>query len=349
MKIHYTYRDLKEASHESTTSFVEEQVEKHLSPMLAQYNPDLLRLHLTLQQVKYQYRITARLQVPPKKVLVAHASDKHLPPAVEKVIEQLARRLEKHRAHISGREQWKRKQRRSQIRQLKHKIGEAAVVEQPSYEERLKRLISRLSEYIKHELTYLRLNGELQADYPTVSDIADEAYLRVLKAAQIEADDERLYRMLLKEVSRILNRELTESEQQPDTVSVEAGVEKDAIDQSEEMVEEEIQEFYQPDEVLHFEDLIPDTESESPEDEAIQAAKESTYRLLGDLPFLWRQVVTLVYQEEIEPEVVADSILDIGVDEVKRILDYSDSFISEHLKHQGFTRVEDISRLLSAR
>ncbi|MGV6817864.1 MAG: HPF/RaiA family ribosome-associated protein [Thiotrichales bacterium] len=346
MKINYTYRNFREASHEATVRFVEEQVNKHLEPKLSHFNPDLLRLHLTLEQFKYQYRVTARLQVPPKKVIVTHAEDEHLPPAIEKVLDQLSRRLEKHQAQVSGREQWKRKSRRQEIRKLKQDVGAAAVETVPDYETRLKQLMSRLQAYIKHELTYLRLNGELPGDYPTVTDIADEAYLKVLKEAPVEADDERLYQMLLKAVSRILNRELTASEQEKNTVSVEGSIEKDALDQSEEMVEEEIQEFYQPDEVLHLEDLIPDRQAETPEEETIQEATEQVYRLLADLPYLWRQVVTLVYREGIEPEVVADAILDIGVDQVNDILRYAESFLHAHLTHQGLVQIGSISTLL---
>lgn len=338
MKTTITFRNIIKESHASTREYVEQLVEKHLRPHVASFSPSQLHLHATIAHRKKAYTVSIRLHLPPKKVLVAKASNEHLKPALQKAIEELGRQAERHRAHISGQEQWKRKQRRQRIRNLKSMIASANLPEQT--EVTLAALLPRLESYIRHELTYLRANGDLPENYPTVTDIRDEVFLQLQSQwDKLEHTEEALYQAMLKAVSEILDAEVRQTRVKEKMVSLESAVEPDATEQAEAMVEEEINEFYQPDEVLHVEDLVPDSEIETPEQVAEDETVDACYQLLGNLPTQWRRIVTLVHREHMTPQDVAENILRLDLQTVQNILDNAENFIQAHLQERGLEKL----------
>ena len=138
MQVNFTFRHTNEDSHDSTREYIKSQVAKHLKPQLERFNSALLRLHATIELHKDHYNVTFRLHLPPKKVLVTHNSDAHLRPAIEAGIEKLIRQVEKHYAHISGREDWSRKTRRKQMKQLEVEANQFAI-EPPNTEKKLRK------------------------------------------------------------------------------------------------------------------------------------------------------------------------------------------------------------------
>ncbi len=335
MKMNITYRNLREEEHEATRHFLEQQITRHLNPHIESFNPELRQLHATIEQRKHLYHVSLRLHLPPRKLLVAQAEKDDLRGAIQHAVADLARQAERHHARISGREAWKRKSRRERIRKMK---AARTPVEAPtdSHEVILARLLPRLESYIRHELTYLRANGDLLDDYPTVSDIRDEAFLRLESEADIrDADEDKLYRMLLKHVVQILHEEVEKTREHANDVSLESRAPETPEEQAEEMVEEEINEFYQPDEVLHIEDLIPDTHVVTPEQQAEAERLDSSYNLLASFPIVWRRVVMLVHREGLSPEDVARDILRTDTATILNILEHAEAFIQAHLEAKG--------------
>ena len=335
MNIDITFRNIGKDAHASTRAFLEQLVERHLQPHVAAFNTDHLKLHVTVEHLKNSYSVTCRLHLPPRKVLVSHAKGDHLRTVFQEAIEELSRQSERHRAHISGREQWKRKSRRQRLRKMKEKISGSA--RQPAQAETtLAELMPRLTSYVRHELTYLRANGDLLQDYPSVTDICDEAFVSLQSRwNELQHTQEALYQLLLKAVHEILEKEVAQSHLQNETVSLDAEVEPDAMDQAEAMVEEESGEFFQPDETLHIEDLIPDTRLDTPEQQMEAEALDTCYQLLGNLPIQWRRAFILVYREHIDPADVARQIMDIDEEGLLTMLDYAQAFMLAHFHETG--------------
>lgn len=347
MKIDIKYRNLPKESHAKARESVETLAERHLRPAVEAFDVSELRLHVTLEKRKLDYRVTTRIQLPPRKVLVAQATDESLDKALHDALAELARQAEKHRAAISHQDEWKRKARRRRLRELKGRLGGIPTEVQQQVEVSLASLLPRLETWIRHELTYLRASGLLAEDYPTLADVRDEMYVRVQRRwDELPHDEQGLYQAAIRIVTDILEEEAQRVRLAERSLSLEGSAPEDAMDQAEDMVEEEINEFYQPDEALHVEDLIADTEIATPEEAAAAEAMDACNELLGAMPSRWRRALLLVYRERIPRDVVAGRMLEMGAEELDQVLALGERFLREHLAERGFENA-DVPRLLA--
>lgn len=352
MKLDVSFRNIKKDLHKSTRKKIQELVERHLSPHIATFNPSQLRLHTTVEKLKNEkYKITFRLHLPPKKILVAKATHEQITSAVIEAIEELARQVKRHQAKVSGREQWKRKDRRKRMKHMKTDLPTIlpTEVEQKSADEALQALLPRIEDYIAHELAYLRANGDLLDDYPTLEDIRDEALIQLkVNWNKLDTNDEKLYQELIKAVHEIIVKEVEQTKLHEDDVSIEAEAPEDAMDQSEDMVEEEMYEFYHPSEVQHVEDLIPDSHAVDPEEVAECEARSSCYQIMGNMPAQWRRMLIMVYREGLPIGFIAKDILSYSDDKAELLLEQAETFMLDSLAERGHTDLgkEDLTRLL---
>lgn len=336
MKIDVTYRKINKESHRSTRKEIRREVERHLNPHLSSFNESQLRLHVTVEKIKQEYQVSLRLHLPPKKILVSKAKNENIRKAILNAIEEVARQVERHHAHISGRENWKRKDRHQRIKNLQAEISEVPVDKQQKADKSITPLLPRIERYIRQEMTYLRANGDLLPHYPTFEDVRDEAMIRVkFKWDKLDSRDESLYQELLKSVQEILHNEVEQTRLHSVDDSIEDWAPQDAMDQAESMVGEESGEFYQPFETLHVEDLIPDDSVEDPEQQAQRDAQLQCYDLLGSLPSSWRNILVMAYQEQIPINDIAQNILEYSLDEANHLLQKAESYMMDSLKERG--------------
>ena len=339
MKIDITYRNVNKESHESTRSVIENITERHLSPKLAAFNVGQLEMHVTVEHTsKDEYCVTYRLHLPPKKILVAKECHADLRTSIQEVTSELTRQAKRHRAHVSGKQNWKRKGRDKRIEALYADIQRLKPKIEPQHiEETISPLQPRIDNFIRHELTYLRNNGDLLPDYPSLADIRDEAVAQLhIDWHQLDGTDEALYKRLLKEVTHILSDEVKHTRLLANQVSLDDTIKPDAMDQAEAMVGEEEEEFFQPDEVLHIQDLIPDTHALNPEI-ASEGYYDHFYRYLAGLPIQWRRTVMLVHKERLSIDDIAEHVLFISVEEVEQTLVLADLYMYERLSEAGFS------------
>lgn len=338
MKIDITYRNVNKESHQSTRQAIEEHVERHLTPKLTAFDVGQLDMHATVELAKPgHYKVIYRLHLPPRKILVAKDKDDKLLTAIQKVTTELTRQAKRHRAQVNGRQNWKRKGRDKRLEDIYMGVDQTmqAPVKQ-RVQEQVSPLQPRIEEFIRHELTYLRSNGDLLPDYPRMADIRDEAVARLhVDWSQLDGSDEALYRKLLREVTYVLTQEVEQTRINAEQLNIDATIMPDAMDQAESMVEEENGEFYQPDEVLHIQDLIPDTHVEDPEVTA-DGYHDHFYSILAGLPIQWRRSALLVHKEGLSVQEVADHVLHKSDAEVSKMLHLADSYMYERLKEAGF-------------
>ncbi len=350
MKLDVSYRNIKKDLHKSTRKKIKELVERHLEPHVSAFNPSHLRLHATIEKTKNDYRTVLRLHLPPKKILVAKANNEQVTTAIAEAIEELARQAKRHYAHVSGREQWKRKKRRQRMKQLKADIPaiETATPVTESTDKAktdtantsVEALLPRLERYIRHELTFLRANGDLLSTYPTLEDIRDEALIQLkVNWDKLNSNDETLYQELIKTVHEIIQKEVEQTRLHENDISIEEEIPEDAIDQSEDMVEEEMFEFYHPSEVQHIEDLLPDTHADDPEKVAEAEAREASYQVMSNMPAQWRRILVLVYQEGLPVGFIAKNILSFSTEQAQVLLEKAETFMVDSLTERGHTNV----------
>ncbi len=346
MKIELTQRNISRDAYESTHRYIRDLAERHLQPHVRAFKASELRLHATVEHEKTDYRVAMHLHLPPRKTLVAHAADANIRTALQRAIEELARQAERHQAHISGSERWKRKQRRRKFRELEARVGKLSATIDAS-EASLAELLPRLESWLRQEMTYLRANGDLLEDYPTLAEVRDEVFLTVkARWDEIDHDQESLYCAMLQAAADILMREVASNRASEGMLSLEQPPAADAEQQAEEMVGEEFEEFYQPDEVLHVEDLAPAPESADHELTEEERAIALGYRVMGWMPIRWRQMLNLHYRESLSPERIASEIFRTDPADVQATIDKARQFIVEHLRQEGLEDHADMKKLL---
>jgi len=94
-------------------------MKQHLNPHIAHFDDGIIRLHGTVEHEKNDYKVQYHLHLPPRKILVAKDASESLNNALEEALKELARQTQKHVAKISGRESWKRKQRRKRLKHFR--------------------------------------------------------------------------------------------------------------------------------------------------------------------------------------------------------------------------------------
>lgn len=344
MKFDITYRHVPRDQHEAIEATIGKYAERHLRPSLEAFAGKELRLRITVEKRKLDYRVTSKMYLPGRKAIVAQEADEKLDKALHEAFLELARQAERQRARLSRESEWRRKARRERLKRLK--VSQVSDVRQ-QVEVSLGALLPRLETWIRHELAYLRAAGLLEEDYPTFADVRDEMYVRIQSDWEnLEHDEKSLFNAAMKVIHQILDEEQARVQEAAQMVSLEAEAPEDAEEQAEEMVEEEINEFYQPDEDLHVEDLIADTEIAAPDAQVEAEAVDACYEILGALPTQWRRTLTLVRREGIPVDTVAD-ILAIETEKAREILTVGELYVTERLEERGFSTA-DLSVLCKA-
>lgn len=328
---------------------------KHLLPLLAKHGVADGVLHATLGKRKRGapvFTVKLHMHLPGKKIVAVNAEAKDAQAATALAVERLERETLKHFEHLRHQDQYKRRARRARLEALRQQI--AALPEEVSAEAQrgIEALIGRLENVAQRELAYLRAVGDLPSDYPTVRDVVDEAVASTKAAWQPGKDPQAVYRQLLKNLFKVIDREVEASRQFGEAVSLEAHVPKDAEDQAEAMVQEEFYEFHQPDEVLSVADVIPaEAGEEAPLPEAAAEAEQAwVVDVIKDLPIAWRRALLLTELERLAPAEIAE-VLEATENAVAAWLDQAIAFVHARVADAGLARPsltprETIARLL---
>ncbi|HEB96806.1 MAG TPA: hypothetical protein ENI96_10305 [Sedimenticola thiotaurini] len=296
MNINVSYKRIPAPARAEVERRVDDWFGQHLRPLMEAMGASGMAVHLVVRHDGGSaggYRVKLHMHVPPKKILVAQGRDASLGLALQTVLERIRRELQRHRERVRHQDEYRRKERRRRLRQRKSQVGNLDVVVIDAANEAIEAVRPRLERAIRRELAYLRGQGELRSDSPTVEEVLDEVVLNVKGRWQGPVERDALYLQLLKEMHAVLVREVEESRAYGDLVSLEQAPPADAGDQAEAMVGEEWNEFWQPDEMLRLEDILPDDE-ESPEAE-VGEMEELAYilELLRHLPVRWRRALLL--------------------------------------------------------
>ncbi|EQY56748.1 hypothetical protein G952_03883 [Escherichia coli UMEA 3240-1] len=144
----------------------------------------------------------------------------------------------------------------------------------------------------------------------------------------------------------VLDHEVANSRQFGEFVSLDAPVEADAQDVAEAMVEEEVFEFYQPDDTLRLADIIadsqhPDAATIAEEQELVDRSSEFAFAfdLLKDMPRLWRRIFLLIRVDGLDASSVSEILLiPSKEDTLQRWLMQAEAFIAAHLEEAGVSK-----------
>lgn len=305
-----------------------------------------LRIVLDRDKTKRQFLASGYMHLPGRKIVSVTASHDELTPLAQMLAQSLFRQAKKHFDRLHAQDQIKRKARRERLRELKVRIAAKPASAAHEAKETRMPLLSKLEAVARRELAYLRAVGDLPRDYPTLRDVVDEAIVRAEVEWQSVPEEKEAYIGLLKHLFAVLDNEVANSRQFGEFVSLDAPVEADAQDVAEAMVEEEVFEFYQPDDTLRLADIIadsqhPDAATIAEQQELVDRSSEFAFAfdLLKDMPRLWRRIFLLIRVDGLDASSVSEILLiPSKEDTVQRWLIQAEAFIAAHLEEAGVSK-----------
>jgi len=185
----------------------------------------------------------------------------------------------------------------------------------------------QLYNYALREIRFRSYQGHTKPGTIDVSDVLNEALLKVGGQLSLDFNEEKAKRLFFNEMRMAIERQLGPGGVA--LVPIEEPIEPEDIDS-------EYQEYYQPDEVIKVEDILIDPDTILPEQEVIYKEIETHIdKLLSQLPTDWRNAFILFVREDIP---VSDIARNSGktIEEIQRNIDNARSFIRRKLQDTGF-------------
>jgi ribosome-associated translation inhibitor RaiA len=346
MKLKITYDGAVTARHDGLDTLVSDWAQQHLEPLMQGIGYAESELSVVINQQKKgagKWVVKLHMHVPPRKIIAVHGQGAELKPALDAALKRLLRKVERHVSRVRHQETYKRKARRARLRELKTRMAALPAEVASEASGSIESLLPRLQKAIRRELAYLRSQGDLSPDYPTEQDVLDEVVAQVQSDWPAGIDSHAAYLKLLQAMHNVLDKEVRSGRLFGEMASLESVPPADAEDQAEAMVEEEVQEFWQPDELLRLEDVISDVEAIDPEveaeaaEEAEEEASEAAFMLalMKDLPILWRRALMLQTFERLVEEELAE-LFEADVASVTVWIDAANGYLAARAQEAGF-------------
>ncbi len=308
-----------------------------LEQRLARFRPDLVHLEASVSQTRGKKRLQADLRLElPSGVIAARADGFETEPVLRKAFAALGRRLDRHLALLQRRPEWKRPARRARIgRPLPPARDRAEAERRALYFELIEDHLDQVYNTVRRELTYLEASGAVPVGSLSVRGLVDATILAGLDRFEQRPTEfsiggwlTRLAYQTIESEARAARRALPEGIAPLDEAPDEPAREPTEADQ-------ELYEFYQPDEMLLLEDLVADDEGEQAEDwMARREAALALHRALADLPALWRKTFLRLHMQDETAEQAA-AALDLSAAEVARIAEAARAFLRQRLVEAG--------------
>jgi len=315
MNVHITYKLDKSPSAEA---YLQTQIHK-LGPRLHVFNPDMVSLRGVLETApKTGFRVMLNLRLPSGQ-MVSRSHSVSLRAAIRMAFEDLGNQLRKHKDHLRSEYRYPGvhiKGRRPIAPQVsfENTIAVVAPVKVSSLD--VNRFVNanldRLRRYVERELVFRRDSGQKRLRAISAEEVINEAIAEALDERRERPEkvalEPWLYRLSRSAMDRLSNQ-LAGAELPADSVPGEMLPPLDARD-------EEMLQFFHPDEFLTRESLIADSHSESPEDEASrEELMNMVQRALRGAPMQQREAFLLFLLEGFRPAEIAQ-ITERGVEEV---------------------------------
>ena len=260
------------------------------------------------------YRLRLSLELPPLPTLVADEEGHELEPTIGEAFDELERMVKKAKSRTRAEQFWKRKERREEEK-LRHRLAEHLT--ERGREEELETIydllvqhLPRIQETVSRALLYREASGELFPGELDVDDVVDTVILRAVAEFDERPEELPLEQWLVALAVDVIRNETARIRDNHErAVSIETDVPETPPEQEVSLLGDEILDFYQPDEDLKVEDLLPDSGLVTPEDAAqARVLRAALQRTLCELPELWRESLILCALEGFTPEQAAKLI-----------------------------------------
>jgi RNA polymerase sigma factor (sigma-70 family) len=200
----------------------------------------------------------------------------------------------------------------------------------------MSRHLQGLYHFVRHQLAYHEAVGNLLPGELTPEDVVDAVVVRAYREFVGHPPERKVKTWLLRLARGHLAAEVKRrTEERETTVHIEEDVPETPPWEWVSTLGEEILYFYEPDEDLKLEDLLPDLSVPTPEQEVerteLQRCMEAA---LAEMPREWRRVLLLCHVARSSARALAGA-LGRPAAELERILDNARAFLRQRLVESG--------------
>eukprot|EP00873_Tetraselmis_striata_P003551 jgi/Tetstr1/423815/TSEL_014441.t1 len=336
MEVIRAFRNLDRHGQQRAPEVIEEEV-RQLEPHLVRFRENLVRLEVVASQTrgKTRIKVSLRLQLP-SGVIAAQEEGFEIEPVLRKAFADLRRQVDRHVARLKHEPEYKRPARRRRIGAPLPPARDAAEAERRQlFFDLIEDHLDTVYDTVRRELTYLECSGSVPQGYLAVRDIVDATILNGL-----DRFERRPTEFSVRDWLTQLAFETIEAEAQ----AARRAVPEDAapIDVAPEVLageptesDEEMFEFYQPDDVLLLEELIADDDGTDPETEANRhEIGMALHRAIADLSPAERRVLYRLHLDDATVAETAD-LLGLSEAEVKEIAEKAGETLRAKLVEAG--------------
>ena len=321
---------------EEGTRLLIDRLAEPIERKLRRLHPVMLRVVVEQMAVHKRTRVSITLDVPEKTI--AAADESHIPEAaIRAAFAEIERQVDAYRASMRGEQWWKRLTRRKELREFKAgtPAGDGA---SESFHAAVDPHVSTLEHFARHLVRYAESRGDLPQGELDPEDLASDVLLRAYEQWLKQRPEGSVRAWLM----RLAMRELREAvdrfrKEHGGTLPVEKAAPKTPPSEWVTRLGEEILDFYQPDEALKIEDLVPDLSTPSPEEQLeARELRRCIHDALNELPKDQRRALILRYVLGVRGEELRESMRKPEA-EVERLIEEARSRLRERLTQAGCT------------
>ena len=197
--------------------------------------------------------------------------------------------------------------------------------------------LTRLSHVVRHLLRYHEATGDLRPGEVASEEVVDAVVVRAYRGFVRQSPQRPLKRWLVglarEEVARETRRQKSWDSRAP--VHTEDDVAETPPEEAVSRLGEEILEFYEPDQDLRVEDVVPDLDLVGPDQQAeSDELRWSVDAALAGLPREWREIVLLHHVEGLSGAELA-RVAGKSSDEVEHVLELAREYLRQRLVEAG--------------
>lgn len=322
---------------------IEAAAEDLLLPLLRKHGAEDRLLHALLTEVKGstpRWRLDLQMTLPRDRIATASAEAPDPETAVAQAVRRLFRDAKRHVDLLIDRKRQRRQKQKNARAAITARLAALPADTAPASQAGITPLLERLRAVARRELAYLRAAGDLAPDWPTLDDVVDEAAVATREAWDPTRPGEKVWLALLRNLFKVLNREVAANRVFGEAVSLDAPPPEDARDQAEAMVEEEFLEFHQPDESLTLADVLPDDIAplaDAPAEDETAAEQALLADVVKDLPQAWRRAWLLQDLEGLSVAAIAE-VLETTEARAESWITEAEAFLSARIEDAGIVR-----------
>lgn len=309
--------------------YIQQQVRK-LERHLPSYDPGALSLHGRIAKPKRKrlYELTLVLTLPGSS-LTATEKGREVKTMLRSGFDALVKE-----AAVGQNQLRPRRRGKASLRVEPPTAG--GDVSPETLEELVSQQVPRLSQYVQREIAYYLATDELIPDLVPVEAVVDETVMRALTEYETRPANLPFDRWLISLASDVLDSRLQQAQLSReaagrDEARVEQRLSRVPPQQKGCAIEDDMYDWYQPDENLHLEDIVADPHTPSPEEIAAhRQLQQELDQIIAFLPKRWRDVFVLHSIEDFSLEQVS-LVTGQTLDEVQQDLQSAREFLRARL------------------